>query len=131
MNSKIKFHSTSEYYSASEYWLNDAIKDFPEYAPYYDMIAAILGCKRNELVILESLDENDEEGSYVEQFFPKDSAIKIQVEMTSVFVCNEESEPNRVCGMGDLKLFTADGIKFISEQNAGPIVIYANKNSIQ
>lgn len=122
MKEKLKF------FDPNERWINDCINDYPEWESYYDMIAAIVGCKRSDLVALEAINPENEEGIDITEFFPEGTIIQPQVEIENVYTVDLE---NKKCGMGCLNIFNVEGIKFVSEQNASPLAVYTSKLNLQ
>jgi hypothetical protein len=118
-----------KYENPNEAFWNDDISDWPEMENFYDdVIAALLHCKRSDVVMLNSLNPEDEEGCDISDFFPQGTKLQTLIRTEPIFTV---SESGAECGMGVLTIFLANGLKFVATQNSSPYAVYTARNTAE
>lgn len=105
----------------------ELISEYPSLKQLYkNDIPTLLKCDYEDVVVLyvhSDFNEEDEEGWQQTSFFPQGSIIENEV-------IHENYQTVDFC-IGLIERITFDGVTFISERNASPIYMYANKNLIK
>lgn len=98
---------------------------------YVDWIAKRLNCKISELRILDSLSSSDEEGWFIESYFPINSEIKQKLIHSDMDKNHQVSE---LCfdnfSIGEVIEIEYKGRKLIAERNASPMTVYICEKDI-
>lgn len=108
----------------------DEIIQTPE-KEYIEWVADTLNCRIDNLVILESLNPDDEEGDYLSSFFPANSKLH---EMVIHDDLGEKQIPALIYddfSIGVVFIGDYKGIQFIASQNASPFAIYVNQKDLE
>ena len=106
------------------------LSSISEYA-YVRWVAKRLNCKISELRILESLNPSDEEGWFIESFFPVGSEIKQTLLHSDMDKNHQVSE---LCfadfSIGEVIEVEYKDKKLIADRNASPIGMYICERDI-
>lgn len=98
---------------------------------YVRWVAKRLNCKISELRLLESLNPSDEEGWFIESFFPVGSEIKQTLLHSDMDKYRKVSE---LCfddfSIGEVIEVEYKGKKLIADRNASPIGMYICERDI-
>ena len=105
--------------------IQDIIESYPCSKSYYDFVAKSLGCDISDLAVLlvnPCHEDVDEEGWNIESFFPVGAHIETTV------VSNDYKTDDFYFG----KVFSIvyNNEKFIADQNASPLMVWANMKEI-
>lgn len=108
----------------------------PAEQKYIEWVAERLGCFIADLRLLESLDPNDEEGDYLQSFFPAE--LELQNHDWSEHLIHSDKNTKKQIkelqfsdySIGDVYEMQFFGKKIIADQNASPFGVYMKNKDI-
>lgn len=112
-------------YQTGQDEIQDAIESYPGAKDYYDYVARSLGCYISDLAVLlvnPDFEGEDEEGWNIESFFPVGAHIETTV------VSNDYKTDDFY--FGQVFSIVYNNEKFIADQNASPLKIWAKIQEI-
>lgn len=105
----------------------------PAEKKYVDWIADTLQCDVKDLLLLESLNPDDEEGDYLHSFFP-DTKPEVYQEMV-IHSDNDARQIPELCfedfSVGVVYMGMYKGMPFIADQNASPFAVWVKEEDIR
>lgn len=102
----------------------------PAEKEYIAWVADTLNCEIEDLVLLDSLNPEDEEGDYLSSFFPANSKLQ---EILIHDDLGEKQIPALMFddfSVGVVFAGNYKGIPFIADQNASPFAVYVNQQNL-
>lgn len=101
--------------------IRDIIESYPSAKNYYEYVAKSLGCDISDLAVLlvnPSHEDVDEEGWNIESFFP------VGAHLETTVVSNDYKTDDFY--FGHVFSIVYNNEKFIADQNASPLMVWAN-----